>query len=126
MTFGTNVATRTSAVEQVARLIRRFDRRQKARLLQLVPDLQTIRAEEAGIPAAHEALLAYFDDKLARLPERRPMQDHDPFLSGLTVAQFFALPEGDQDRIWEQAHAEAEHALAGHEQDVRRDALPAR
>jgi len=32
------------SVEQVARLIHSFDRRQKARLLQLVPELRTCRA----------------------------------------------------------------------------------
>jgi hypothetical protein len=113
-------------VEQVARLIRRFDRRQKARLLQLVPELQTIRPEEADPQATQEALLAYFDRKLETLPERRPMQDTDPFLSGLTVAEFFALPEEKQARLWDQAHTEAEHEMGSYEQPARNDALPAR
>jgi hypothetical protein len=37
-------------IEQVARLIRRFDRREKAQLIQLVPELRTIRPEEASTP----------------------------------------------------------------------------
>jgi len=113
-------------VEQVARLIRRFDRRQKARLLQLVPELRDIRPEEAAILPGQEALLAYFGRKLEALPERRPMQDNDPFLGELTVAEFFALPEEEQARLWNQAHTEAEHDLGSHEQPVRSDALPAR
>lgn len=113
-------------VEQVARLIHSFDRQQKARLLQLVPELQTIRPEEAGIPAGQEELLTYFDRKLDTLPECSPMQDDDPFLAGLTVSEFFALPEAEQARIWDQAHIEAERKLGNYEQPVRSDALPAR
>jgi len=114
------------SVEQVARLIYSFDRRQKARLLQLVPELRTIRPEEADVPAGQEALLAHFDQKFDTLPEHRPLQDDDPFLGGLTVAEFFALPEAEQARIWNQAHLEAERELEGYEQPVRDDALPAR
>jgi hypothetical protein len=98
-------------VEQVARLVHSFDRRQKARLLQLVPELQTIRPEEAGISPEQAELMAYFDRKLDALPERRPMQDDDPFVGGLTVAEFFALPEDQQVHIWDQAHDEAEREL---------------
>jgi len=113
-------------LEQVARLIHGLDRRQKARLLQLVPELQTIRPEEADIPAEQEDLLAYFDRKLDALPKRHPMQDDDPFLGGLTVAEFFALPEPKQARIWDEVHAEAERELGNREQPVRPNALPAR
>lgn len=54
------------------------------------------------------------------------MQDDDPFLGGLPVAAFFALPEVEQDRIWNQAHVEAERAVGDYEQPVRKDALSAR
>ena len=54
------------------------------------------------------------------------MQDRDPFLGGLTVAAFFALPEVEQDRVWSQAHAEAEREIGAYEQLVREDVLPAR
>ena len=37
-------------VEKVAQLIHNFTRQQKVRLLQLVPELQTIQAEETVIP----------------------------------------------------------------------------
>jgi len=42
------------------------------------------------------------------LPEYPPMQDDDLFLGGLTVGEFFALPEAEQDRIWEEAHGASE------------------
>jgi len=113
-------------VEQIARLIRRFDRRQKALLIQLVPELRTIRPEAVDIPAEQDALLTYFERKRSDWQECRPLQDNDPFLAGLTVAEFFALPEEEQARLWDQAHAEAWREIQGHEQPVRADALPAR
>jgi hypothetical protein len=119
-------ASNVAPVEQVARLIQRFDRREKARLIQLVPELRTIRPEEANLPAVQEELMTYFDSRLARHPELRPMQDRDPFLGGLTVAAFFALPEVEQDRVWNQAHVEAERESGAYEHPVREDALPAR
>jgi len=123
---GELVASNVALVEQVARLIRSFDQREKARLIQLVPELRTIRPEEANLPTMQEELMNYFDDRFERHPELRPMQDRDPFVGGLTVAAFFALPEVAQDRIWSQAHAEAEREAGGYEQPVREDALSAR
>lgn len=102
----TQLHTHSAPLEQLARLIRRLDRRQKARLLQLAPELQTIRPDEAALPAGQNDLLAYFDAKIAALPEAHPWQDGAPFLGGLTVAEFFAAPEAEQARIWDAAHTE--------------------
>lgn len=113
-------------VEQIARLIRRFDRRQKALLVQLVPELRTIRPEAADIPVEQDVLLTYFERKRNKWQECQPLRGDDPFLAGLTVAEFFALPEEEQVRLWDQAHAEAWHEIQGHEQPVQADALPAR
>ena len=113
-------------VEQVARLIHTFNRQQKAKLLQLVPELQTIRPEEADIPIDQVELMAYFQKKIDILPQQVPLQDDDPFVGGLTVAEFFALPETDQSRVWQEAYLEAEHKLKNYEHPVQHDALPAR
>ncbi len=111
------------SIEQVARLIRSFSRAQKAQLLLLVPELQTIRPEELNIPDEQTDLIAYFQQKMDALPEQRPLQDDDLFLAELTVAEFFALPEAEQDRLWQEAHRAAERKLGRHEQPVRPDAL---
>ncbi len=123
---GARTSNRVAPVEQVARLIQGFNRREKARLVQLVPELRTIRPEEANLPAVQEELMTYFDSRMARHPELRPMQDGDSFLGGLTVAAFFALPEAEQDHVWSRAHNEAERAVGDYEQPVREDALSAR
>lgn len=89
-----------------------FTRQQKARLLQLVPDLRTIQPEEAVISPEQRQLMAYFQKKLDALPERHPMQDDDIFLSDVTVGEFFALPEPERSRLWEEAHIEAEREFS--------------
>jgi hypothetical protein len=113
-------------IEKVARLIRSFNRQEKAMLLQLVPELQTIHPDEAGISPEQAALMAYFDQKMKTLPADLPPVENDIFLDDLTVAEFFALPETEQDRLWQEAHRIAEQKMNNYEQPVRSDALPAR
>jgi hypothetical protein len=113
-------------VNQVARLIRTFDREQIMRLVELVPELQTIHSEKLTISTEQAELADYFDRQFQNLSAYPPMQDDDPFVGELTVAEFFALPEVDQDRIWSEAHLEAEDRMGDQEQDVQPDALPAR
>ncbi|MEJ5309327.1 MAG: hypothetical protein WHX52_06115 [Anaerolineae bacterium] len=122
----TQLRTRSVPLEQLARLIRRLDRRQKAALIRLVPELQTIRPDELVLPAGQNDLLAYFEAKMAALPEARPLRDNDIFLGGLTVAEFFAAPEAEQARIWDTAHTEALQALDDYEHPIRPDAVSAR
>jgi hypothetical protein len=69
-------------VEQVARLIRSFNRQQKARLIQLVPELYTIRPQETGVPAGQEELLEYFEHKVDVLPKRKPCKTMIPSWAG--------------------------------------------
>lgn len=122
----TQLYARSAPLEQLARLIRRLDRRQQATLLQLVPELQTIRPDELAVPAGQNDLLAYFDAKIAALPAARPLRDSDPFLGGLTVAEFFAGPEAEQARIWDAAHTEAVKTLGDYEHPVHPNAVSAR
>lgn len=35
------------------------------------------------------------------------MQDEDAFLGGMTVGEYFALPEAERERIWNELYAEA-------------------
>ena len=113
----------TPTVEKIAHLIKLFDTQQKAKLLRLVPELQWIQPETAEIPNDQAELLAHFYNKIDVLPEARPMQDDDVFLDGLTVAEFFALPESEQDRLWHEAHVASERQLKHQEQMRELDAL---
>lgn len=116
----------TPTVEKIARLIKLFDTHQKAKLLRLVPELQWIQPETIEIPKEQGELLAHFYNKIDTLSEARPMQDDDIFLNGLTVAEFFALPEAEQDRLWHEAHAASERELTHQERMGELDALLAR
>ena len=108
-------------VRQIAQLIRQMDAEERRWLMQLVPELQTMR-----LTAEQSELYAYFEPRLQRLADARPMADDDPFIAGLSVGQFFALPEEQQLRVWNQAHVEAEQELTDRELSVRPHARPAR
>lgn len=95
-------------------------------MLQLVPDLQTISPEEAGIAPEQVTLMDSIHDKFPELSEPEPLEDDEPFLADLTFPQFFALPEEEQARIWNKAYAEAEREIGIVEYPARPDALSAR
>ncbi len=115
------VASIPVRVRQIAKLIRQMDAEERRWLVQLVPELQTTR-----ITAEQSELYAYFEPRLQRLADAHPMSDADPFIGGLSVSQFFALPEDDQARLWEQVHTEAARDLNQRELSVRPNARPAR
>jgi hypothetical protein len=70
------------------------------------------------------SLIAYFNRRLESLQAYPPLEDDSLFLAGLTVAEFFALPESDQDRIWAEAHRKAERRLNHRQKQVH--TLPTR
>lgn len=110
-------------IEQMARLIKSLNRRQKIELLQLVPELQTLRLEVDELPDEQIELVRYFQDKVEEATPPDFMQQDDIFLAGLTLAEFFALSEAKQAAIWEEAHRAAEQALKKLEYPVNSDAL---
>jgi hypothetical protein len=116
-----NIADPFLRVKQVARLIRQMSREERAALAQLVPELRPTPA----IPTQQVELLAHFQPRLEALTDARPMLDTDPFIEDLNVGKFFALPEAEQDRLWNRAHAEAENEITPNERPVQADAVPA-
>jgi hypothetical protein len=113
-------------VRQIARLIRKFNEEQVSLLLELAPNLQSARDRKKTISAEQTDLAGYYDSQLEALTEYPPMQDDDMFVGGLTVGEFFALPEPEQDRIWHKAHLETAEILKDYEHPIQPDALPAR
>ena len=71
-----------------------------------------------------KALMAHFQAKIERLPTRNPLKKDDLFIAGLTVAEFFALSEDEQDKLWQEAHQQYERYSVDEEQPVRADAIP--
>lgn len=125
MTNTNNLQEVDVPIEQMARLIKSLNRQQKIKLLQLVPELQTLQLEEVELPDEQIELVRYFQEKMEEAMPPHFMQQDDIFLAGLTVAEFFALPEAKQAAIWEETHLAAEQALKKLEYPVSSDALPA-
>ncbi len=112
-------------VQQVARLIHTFNQQQLHQLFELAPELETALLQRVDISDEQAELALYFNRQLEAFAESPLMQDSDPFVGNLTVGEFFALPESEQDRIWNEAHLAEERKLKGYEHPIQPNALPA-
>jgi hypothetical protein len=91
-------------VVQVARLIRGLSREEREQLKALVPELQ--RPPEAKSLIDKEGLRDYIQQELTKVEGKYPpLAEADPFLGGLTVREYFALPDEARERIWNEEHA---------------------
>ncbi len=91
-------------VVQVARLIRGLSREEREQLKVLVPEFQ--RPPEAQLLIDKEGLRNYIQQELAKVGgEHPPLTEADLFLGGLTVGEYFALPDEERERIWNEEHA---------------------
>ena len=111
-------------VERVAALVRWMTPAQRARLLDLSPRL---RRDALTGAEARESTGDYFERRVAEVLHT-PFRDDTgaPFLGPYTLDEFCRLPEDEQIRLWDQAHAQVEEALNNCEYPVRTDAMPAR
>jgi hypothetical protein len=91
-------------VVQVARLIRGLSREEREQPKELLPELQ--RPPETKLPVDKGELRDYMQQELAKVGgEYLPLTEADPFLGGLTVREYFALPDEDRERIWNEEPA---------------------
>ena len=90
-------------VVQVARLIRGLSWEEREQLKVLVPELQ--RPPEAKRLITKGELRGYIQQELAKVGnEYPPLTEADPFLGGLTIREYFALPDEERERIWNEEH----------------------
>jgi hypothetical protein len=105
-------------VRQVAELVRRLNEEEIRELLRLVPKLQ-VEAAAVGQP---DDLVAWAREQLAHHAlEAHLMQDEDMFLENKTVAEYFALPEEERERIWAEIYTAAIESAP--EREVKPDAV---
>jgi hypothetical protein len=98
-------------VQQVAELVQRLNRDEIRELLRLVPKLQA-----EAIASQTSKAVAWAREQLAQhADEALPMQDEDIFLADKTVAEYFALPEDERERIWADLYAAAIESAPEHE-----------
>lgn len=96
------IAPQTSPkVIVIARMLSRFSRDELTQLVKLVPALREVQS------TFDEELVAYFRQLGQEQRGGQPANPDDPFIGGLTYAQYFALSETEQDAIWDQIFAEA-------------------
>ncbi len=89
---------------QVARLIRGLSREEREQLKALVPELQ--RPPEVKFLIDRGGLRDYIQQELTKAEGKYPpLAEADPFLGGLTVREYFSLPDADRERIWNEEHA---------------------
>ena len=88
-------------VVAVARILRRFSRSELTQLVELVPALRKVQ------PEVEEALVTHFRQLGLEQRGGRPASPDDPFIGGLTYAEYFALSESEQDALWDRLFTEA-------------------
>lgn len=91
-------------VVQVARLIRGLSWEEREQLKVLVPELQ--RPPKAKLLIDKGGLQDHIQQELAKVGNKYPpLAEADPFLGGLTVGEYFALPDEERECIWNEEHA---------------------
>ena len=107
----------TQHVQQVAALVQHLSPEEIRELLRLVPKLQT----EALTLHQPDELVEWVHEQLGQYTtETRPMQAEDVFLGDQSVADYFALPEAERERLWTDLYTAAiESAL---EREIKPDA----
>lgn len=111
-------------VVQVARLIQGLSPEEREQLKVLVPELR--RPPEMKLLVDRVELSDYIQQELSKVgDEYPPLAEDDPFLGGLTVREYFTLPDEERERIWDRAHAKGIEDFEEH--DVKPNAyVPAR
>ncbi len=114
-----------TTVEQIAGAVRQMTRADQQRLLDLAPDLRRLarQASARTVADASDNVTAFQKQVLAALGGQRLSPD-EPFLAGLTLGQYDALPEKEKDRLWDRL-AQV-NLMEMDEIEVGPDALPAR
>ena len=108
-------------VEDVANVIKRWGQAEWQRLLDLVPGLREMaRSKNKVEPKAStsppprrvrtleeaEATVEALRAEILADPNHKPIPRDTPFLGGFTLGEYFALPDEEQNRIWNEAEAE--------------------
>lgn len=112
-------------IEQVAVVVRNMSRKDRQRLLELVPELREApnllssaqaAQDETPVEQLRREVLAALDGQL--------LAPDDLFLDNLTVGDYLDLPDAERAHLWDTWTADA--GLLWEEVDIRADALPAR
>ncbi len=116
------ITTPSRRVQQVAYLVQRLDRNEIRQLIRLVPQLYEEPLVVTEKDEVADELVLWVREQMAQYAtESRPMRDADLFLGGMAVGEYFALPDQERERIWDELYTEAIEAAP--EREVKPDAI---
>lgn len=110
-------------VEQVAAAIKQMDRAEREKLLALAaeperPATVELRLTPADIEAIQAEIIEAFGNE--------PLSPHEPFLGGLTLGEYFDLPDEERQQLWDEWSGGSGWLDNIEEVDVPPTAIPAR
>ena len=112
-------------IEQVAAVVRNMSRKERQRLLELVPELrETPNSSLSPQAAKDQALVEQLRREILTALDGRFLIPDEPFLDAMTLGAYLDLPDAERTRLWDRW--EQDGAVSWEEVDVRADALPAR
>ena len=115
------------SIGRVARIIREMSAEEKGYLVYLVPELREVEPlkppEQPLRPSAE--FLEQLREKILKARGGVPPSDEDPFIGGLTVGEYLALSDEEQEELWDELYAKASAELdeENYEHPVKPDAL---
>ncbi len=122
--MSTSTLKRPISVEQIAEAIKQMSQAEIQRLLDLVPKLRLFSAAKPRRSRTLEEAKASVETLWAEItadPNYRPLTGNEPFLAGLTLDEYLALPDKEQAKIWDEAAEIDIYDLE--EREVRPDAI---
>ena len=122
--MSTSTLTFQVSIEQIAEAIRQMSQTEIQRLLDLVPKLRSPSVAKPRRTRTREEAQASVEALWAEItadPNYRPLTGNEPFLGGVTLDQYLALPDKEQARIWDEAAEIDMYDLE--EREVRPDAI---
>jgi hypothetical protein len=120
-----SILTLPVSLEQVATVIKQMSPAEREKLCALVPELRQAAAQTS--PRTRDEAWANVERVQAEVLREfrtQPLLPTEPFLDGLTLEQYLALPDEERARIWDKWAGTDWERLK--ERDVQPDALPPR
>jgi hypothetical protein len=100
-------------IERVARIIREMSAEEKGYLVYLVPELREVeplKPPEQPLRPSKE-FLEQLRQEILEARGRVPPSDEDLFIGRLTVGEYLALSDKEQEELWDELYAQASAEL---------------
>ncbi len=112
------------SVEQKAVVLKRMDLADQKRLLELVPTLWQAASQPSVRSVEQTAKnISRLQAEVLAAVNNQPLAADEPFLGGLTLKQYHALPDKKKAELWDEGGVD--NLMELEEQEVAIDALPA-